>query len=364
MTNRQHLLPSNATPLERAVSETLDRDPVLGPGIDAASSIRFQRPLIPSYAAWILAQYGLGGVSQFFDTIEEAIDAGVPWQRVRGTVAALELALDWIGYDEIAVEHLGRRRRRKWNRYQIGMGSIPEMERPILLDAEYLADASDPARGVFFRGWHGYDARALEWSRGRWGSFIWNDDSGARLDGGKTKWSHGESHSGAIVAGETERQALGIDVAEGQEVGWGDFPWEAPGVSWEGITDVAAFKSFLLRRLPILVGFYREDGSAIGYRRPFVVRDVTAEHEPGEDAIVVEIECRTGFGDGEGEDCDHCALVFRGRNSQKPGRLWNVPGELSFEDGVDPTDVTIGAVPLGFTFRRTVRQHVTLTLEI
>lgn len=363
MTNRLDLLPANATPLERAVSETLDRDPILGPGIKAARSIRFQRPLIATYASWILSQYGLGGVSQFFDTVEEAIDAGVPWQRVRGTVAALEAALDWIGYDDIYIEH-GYRRRRKWNRYQIGMGALPESELPILLDAEYLADLSDAARNVFFRGWHGYDVRALEWSGGRWSDSIWGDDSGVRLDDGKVKWSHGESQTAAIVAGEPERQALGIDVTAGQELGWGEFPWSAPGVTWEGVNDVAAFKSFLLLRLPVLVGFFTAAGDVIGYRRPFATRDVTAAHVPGGDSIVIEFEARTGFGDGEGQACDHCALVFRASNLEKPGRLWSGPEEITFETGVDPVDVTVGTVPLGFTFRRTVRQHVTLTLEI
>lgn len=361
---RQHLLPSNLRKMPKAASEALDRDDELAPPIETARGIKYQRPLIENYAPWVLDEYGLGGIQRFFDTIEEAIDAGIPWQRKLGTVGALSTSFAWIGYDDITVWHQWRNRR-KWNRYQIETGMVPDVELPLLLDAEYLADLSDPARSIFFRGFEGYDVRALTWSGKRWSNAIWGDASGVRVDGGTVKWSHGEDDTGAIVAGAPERAALGIDYEEGELLSWVEIPWTAPGVTWEGISDLPSFKSFMLRRLPVYVGFYDADGEAIGFRRPIAVRDVTADHTPAEGNIVIEVECRTGFGDGEGQTPATCSLVFRATPADGgPGQLWLEPDQIEFEDGYAEADMTIGSVTLDFTFRRTVRQHVTLTLEI
>lgn len=363
---KQHLLPPNATPLEIAVSETIDRTPEIGPYVEAARGVLFARPTLNvTFASWVLDQFGLGGISAYFDTVEDTIDAGIPWSRIRGTCAAIETALAWVEYDDISIEHQFPHRR-KWNRYTVEMGAVPATELPRLMDAEYLGKLSDAARSVFFRGFEGYDHRALTWSASRYGDSLWGDDSGVRLNSGTVKWSHGEDDSGAIVAGETERQALGIDVTEGQMLTWGSLPWNAPGITWQGIQDVAAFKSFLLRRLPVRIGFFDAAGDPIGYRLPYAVRDVTDTHAPGGDSIVVEYECRTDFGDGEGSAAARCSLVFRANNTDttKPGKLWLEPGELAFEDGHSAEDMVIGAVDLDFVFRRTVRQHVTLTLEI
>ncbi|TIS37503.1 phage tail protein [Mesorhizobium sp.] len=359
----EHLLPGNATALERSVSEALDRIGYFGPTIDAGRGVKY-RPVLPSdFAPWVVAEYGLGPISAYFNDANMLIAVGVPWQRLRGTPLAVAVALSWLNYTNIDIDD-AHPARRMWNRYSIGTGRVPAAELPILLDAEYLAGLSDPARSVLFRGWHGYDLRALEWSEGRWGDAIWGDDSGARLEGGTVKWSHGEDVASTVEAGSAERIALGVDVHEGDELDWGDFPWDAPGISWDGVEDAAAFKAFLMLRLPVYVGFYGGDGQAIGYRRPLAVRDVT--NIDSVETVAIQVECRTGFGDGAGQQAASCALVFRARNADqaRPGKLWLDPEEIAFEDGFEADDMTIGSVPLDFTFRRTVRQHVTLTLEI
>ncbi|MER9625050.1 MULTISPECIES: phage tail protein [unclassified Mesorhizobium] len=360
-----HLLPGNATSFERALSESTDYLEQMGAAADSIRGFKFATPLNPSVAPWLVAEYGLGPISAYFGGIDALIDAGIDWQRLRGTPLAISQGLGWIGYDAIALEDQNNRRL-KWNRYQLGMGKVPLAELPVLRDAEYLAGLSDPARSVLFRGWHGYDFRTLEWSQGRWGNAIWGDDSGVRIDGGTVKWSHGEDLAGSVVAGPSERVALDVDVHRGDPIGWDDVPWTAPGLSWNGVTDVAAFKRFLMLRLPVYVGFYDEGGDAIGYRRPIAVRDVTSDHPGSGEAIFIEVECRTGFGDGEGRAAASCALVFRARpaDPNKPGKLWLQPDEIEFEDGFGQADMTIGSLPVDFLFRRTVRQHVTFTLEI
>ncbi|RWC91851.1 MAG: hypothetical protein EOS72_03045 [Mesorhizobium sp.] len=360
-----HLLPANSTRLERAISESLGYLEQLGAAADSVRGFKFRRPLNPSIAPWLVAEYGLGPISAYFNGVEALISAGIPWQRIRGTPLAIVQALGWIGYDTTTLEDHNSRRL-KWNRYQVGMGKVPAVELPVLRDAEYLAGLSDPARSVFSRGWHGYDFRTLEWSQGKWGNAIWGDDSGVRVDGGTVKWSHGEELSGTITAGPSERVALGVDVHQGDPVSWGDFPWTTPGLTWNGVADVVALKTFLMLRLPVYVGFYDEAGMSIGYRRPIAVSDVTTDHPGSGESIFVEVECRTGFGDGEGRAAASCALVFRAHPADltKPGKLWLEPDEIEFEDGFDPTDMKVGSVPADFLFRRTVRHHATLTLEI
>lgn len=359
-----HLLPHNATPFERALSEVLDRTPEFGPYIDSIAGLKYG--VIPAtFSPWVVAEYGLGPISEFFDDDAAIIEAGIPWQRVRGTPMAITTALAWLGYMAPAIEDQNDRRL-KWNRYQIGMGLVPGAELPVLRDAEYLVGISDPARSAFIRGWHGYNVRALEWSEQTWGGSLWGDDSGIRLDGGTVKWSHGEDLAGAIVADDADRIALGVNVTLGGVVPWGTFPWNAPGISWNGVTDAGAFKSFQIARLTVYVGFYDAAGEAIGYRRPVAVRDTTANHDAAPGKVFFEVEARTDFGDGEGSQCASVALVFHAHNGDpaKPGKLWLGPEEIEFEDGFEAGDVTLGPVAVDFAFRRTVRQHVTLTLEI
>ncbi|MES0108399.1 phage tail protein [Mesorhizobium sp. M0013] len=359
-----HLLPHNATPFERALSEVLDRTPEFGPYIDSIAGLKYGE--IPAtFSPWVVEEYGLGPISEFFEDDAAIIEAGIPWQRVRGTPLAITKALAWLGYMAPAIEDQNDRRR-KWNRYQIAMGLVPEAELPVLRDAEYIVGISDPARSAFIRGWYGYNVRALEWSEQTWGGSIWGDDSGIRLDGGTVKWSHGEDLTQPIAADTADRIALGVNVTAGGSLPWGDFPWNAPGVSWNGITDVGAFKGFLMARLPAYIGFYDPNGEPIGYRRPVAIRNVTAGHAPVPDHVFFEYEARTDFGDGEGAQCASVALVFRARNADaaKPGKLWLEPEEIEFEDGFEADDMTLGPVAVDFAFRRTVRQHVTLTLEI
>ena len=132
------------------------------------------------------------------------------------------------------------------------------------------------------------------------------------------------------------------------------------------MTDAGAFKAFQIARLSVYVGFYNAAGEAIGYRRPVGVRNTTANHDAAPGTVFFEVEARTDFGDGEGSQCASVALVFRAHNADpaKPGKLWLGPEEIEFEDGFEADDMTLGPVAVDFAFRRTVRQHVTLTLEI
>ena len=173
--------------------------------------------------------------------------------------------------------------RRMWHRYQVAMGEVPSGadEDPRLYDAEYLAGLSDPARAIFWRGFAGYDIRALDYGNSPWGGAIWGNDSGVRMPDGETLWSHGESYEVAVSLTAAQRAELSADVTTGSSIGWDPIPWSTPGVSWYGVTDPKAYKAFLLARLPTYLGFFDAGGAPIGYRRVFGAVDVTGELSAG-----------------------------------------------------------------------------------
>ena len=361
-----HLLPASATGFEKAISETLDREAEFTSAITAIAAIKYKRPLPAGIAPWLIHEYGLGLIERFHESADVAIDAGLPWLKVRATPEALEIALSWIGYTNLTIEdaNVGRR---IWNRYQLNMGELPGADETTRLgNAEYLAGVSDGARDDFFRGFYGYDVRALTFSGSRWSDAIWGDVSGVFI-GGQAKWSHGQAHTASLTGDGSDRTALGVDFSAGDPISWGNFPWTTPGLTWNGISDVPAAKAFLILRQPVWIGFYKANGDVIGYRRVGEDRkDVTADNTPVGDEVFLQFGVRTGFGDGAGETCATVKLVVNGRPATglKPGLQWLEAGQIAFEDGVDEADITVGSAALSITFGRTIRERVVVTLTI
>lgn len=364
---RVHLLPTNATPFERAISEATD----VFDRLDAAgmAGMRgFKYASTPAaFFPFLVYEYGLGEISAYHASYADLIAEGVDWQRERGTPAALARALGWIDYDDIDLVD-SYPSRRFWARYQIGMGALPPdgEEDPVLYDAEYLAGLSDPARSRFFRGFHGYDVRALQWGDGAWGDTIWGDDSGVTMPNGRTKWSHGRDHAGDVTLTADQKVALGLAYSDGDDIGWSNLPWSAPGVTWDGVTDAAALRAWIIENTPAYVGFFDADGDPIGYRRAISVSDVTDQHDPVEDTSYVAVECRTDFGEGFGSVAASARVLFHARPTDltKPGRLWLAPGEVEIDPAMDPDETTTDAVALSIEFGRTIREHVTITVEV
>lgn len=360
-----HLLPTNATPLEIAFSETGDvYDRIDAAGMAGMRSFKYSNTPAAFYP-FLVYEYGLGPISRFFDTYADLIAAGIDWQRLRGTPDATAAALAWIGYDAIALED-SYAARRFWTRYQIGMGELPPdgEEDPYLYDAEYLAGLSDPSRSVFFRGWHGYDVRSLEWGDLAWGDSIWGDDSGVRMPNGQTKWSHGRTYDVSVALTVDQKAALSLNYTNGDPVTWDALPWEAPGRTWDQITDAAALHAWLIGRMGAYVGFYDDAYQPIGYRRAIHAKDVTADHAPTSSSFV-EVLCRTDFGEGFGSTAAYCRVLFHARPTDltKPGRLWLEPGEIEIDPDYDPTDTQTDFIALPIVFGRTIREEVTITVE-
>lgn len=355
------LLPSNSTAFELALEEATDIASEIGPSIDAIHGLKYARPLNITVAPWLVNEYGLGPISDFFDTVEDLIDEGRVWQRLRGTPQAITTSLSWIDYDDIEIQDQVRGRRR-WHLYQIQMGELPgvdEIQR--LTNAEYLAGLSDPARSFFWRGYYGYDVRGHVYGRSRWGRSIWGDSSGVRIAGGKVKWSHGRTHEVDADAEAGVAAALGVEFTDGDDVTWlGSLTWAAPGLTWGGVTDARVLKSWLMMQKSAHIGLYDADGDPIGYARVVrAVQDIT-DYGDGEDTVVLAYDATIGFGVASGEVAS-AAVVFGGiAQGVAPFKTWLDPDQIDFPDG----EVRVGESPISFTFLETVRERIVINLTI
>lgn len=361
------LLPPNATGAERAFSKAGDLfDRMDQAGIAGMRGFKFTGTPAAFYP-FLVYEYGLGSVSAYHASHADLIAEGIDWQRSRGTPAAILRALGWIGYGVPALVDLYPSRR-FWTRYMIDMGELPPAgeEDPVLYDAEYLAGLSDPARSRFVRGFSGYDVRALQWGDGAWGDTIWGDDSGVRMPDGDVKWSHGRDHSGSVALTAAQKTELLLDIQDGDILTWTDLPWNAPGVTWNGVTDAALLKAWLVERMPAYIGFYDAADEPIGYRRAISLKDVTDQNPPVAGTSYLEATCRTGFGEGFGSVAAAVRVLFHARpaDASKPGRLWLEPGEIETDPQFNEADARTDAVAMPIEFARTVREHITITVEV
>lgn len=361
----QSLLPDNSTAFELSVEEACDFTDLVATPISAIHGLKYARPLNVTVAPWLVIEYGLGPISAYFNNVEDLIDNGRAWQKIRGTPAALAAALNWIGYGSITLEEVLITRRR-WHLYQIDMGEIPTaaQEVQVLTDAEYLADLSDPARSEFFRGYFGYDVRALEFGNGKFSRSMLGDSSGVRLPGQNVKWSHGRSHPIQVLATGYDWSPLGLDFANGDILSWtDDLTWDLPGVTWAGVTDAKALRAHLVARRKTYLGFFNSVGDPVGYALVVrAVKDVSAE--PGLDAAYTHMryDVLTGFGDAYGETVASVAVVLNGEpvDPSIPFKRWLEPDEIVFPNG----EIRIGQTAFAHTFMATVRENILFTLGI
>lgn len=360
----ESLLPPDSTPYEKALEEAFDVNAVFSGAIESIASFKVDRPLPEGFGPFIVWENGLGPISKFFATSEEILDNGLPWLNLRETPAGVTTALSWIGYTSPSLEdqNIGRR---KWNRYQINMGQLPpDNEVETLNDAEYLADLSDGARDVPFRGFHGYDIRELVTGVGKIGHHLIGGASGVRVSGGKTLWSHGEEFAVSEVSVSADKILLGVNYTQGQELTWeDDISWDAPGITWEGVQDVPAFKSWTVLQRPTYIAFWDADDELIGLRR---VGNWKSELAPVDDYSVLKFTVRTGFGNGAGKAAASCGLIFHASNidALKQGKQWLEADEVYLSDDLTMSEATIAKTPINILFKETVRVLVEFTLTI
>lgn len=356
------LQPRHASPLRRVIAEIDDPFARLADAYDGITTADRNTP--SPWLPYLIWQYGLGELAPYLPDLNDLIEEGLQWQRVRGTPAAITRGLGWLSYTGTLEE--APTRRRLWNKCQIQLGRVRDADMPDLARIDGIVSLSPPLRSRFTRGFRGYDVRAAETSWKRFSGSIVGDDSGVYLPNVGAKWSFGRKHSGAIGLAQTELTALGTwipflpptDLWADVGVLWSDLP-----IEWALPFQVARRKAIaeaLLTRTAY-VRFATSGGAVIGYRRAIMrpVRpDVSGEYtvngngwavSPGE-PLAILARCRTGFGDGAGLTAATMTVVFDPvlAPGVKPGRLWLTPSQASGGIAVDPVSVSI---PFGLTVR-------------
>jgi hypothetical protein len=368
MTSAVHLLPNSSTKFERALSETIDPTPRVSGAINSLHSIKFPPP--PSLLPFLVYEYGLGELTPYVPNLYELINEGVKWTRVRGTPDAVERALAWLGY-QAAIEEAPIRRAR-WNLFQLALNRIRDDEND-LDPIEGVANLSTPLRSVMWRGFSGYDVRALEYSRSRWSGVRYSSFSGARIRTEGAKWSFGRTVTIDHPMTEAELTALGVWMEDNgdEEPAWLDIQW--PDLTWD---ELGGGDRSTLMLLAVPAGtawacFRDSQGDVIGYRRAKVHQRVVptsagiyefagVRYAPvaiGAETLL--IEALTDFGNGFGAEAATVSFILSGQpaDPDRPGALWLDPGELVA--GLPE----IAATPVSIPFGRTVRERVRILMR-
>jgi len=175
------LLPSNATQLERDLSRTSDVLPTLSSAV--ARVRRAKRENIPDdVVPWLIYEYGLGEILPYVPDLRQALAQGIQWQRVRGTRSAVQIALDWIGFNaSIEESEAGTLR---WADFQMGLDQAPQ-NLEFTNNVIQVSRLSAPIRSRLFRIYGGYDYRRFklgdhQLSEGSWlcdhtGVYLYQD---------------------------------------------------------------------------------------------------------------------------------------------------------------------------------------------
>jgi hypothetical protein len=370
----QHLLPANASPLEIAVSETLDRFPVLAPGAAELHSFKLET-VQPSILPWLVVEYGLGTISQYLPDLASVIEYGLRWQRVKGTPQGIAESLTWVGY-AFSTLYEAPTRRTRWHLYELELDRFRDNEGD-LGTIEAVVRLSDPVRSEFYRAWHGYNVREHDWSYSTWGNAIWGDNSGVFLHEGGVKWSFGRTFdAGRHDLTEAELTPLGawVPPVEGGSIAWGPYPWETPGLKWisgAALSRAQVIATALLSK-SCWIGVYRQNGTPIGFRKARVYRCVEPSfggyyEADGQGYIAADAagpnvfaEALMDFGEGEGEVAHSWSVTLGGSpvGTHPPGIQW-LPGA-----GISGGSIVGGFAVSPATFGKTSRERFRAILKI
>jgi hypothetical protein len=166
------LLPSNATPLELSIEKSFawmfEPDDIRG--------FKFKTEVIPYLFDDLVYEYGLQEVQLWITDSSEVLREGLLFQRLRGTPAAMKMALKWTGLEDVIIEEepYGEH----FAEFQLGLEGLPY---DLSIDAiKALADMAKPVRARLTRLYNSlYDRRHLILDQCEYGDFL-SDYSGLR----------------------------------------------------------------------------------------------------------------------------------------------------------------------------------------
>lgn len=360
------LLPSVSTAQEKAFEEGIAHEERLRPSIEEIVRIKhISKPA--NILPFLVFEYGLEPLRPYVPNLNELIDEGRQWARLRGTHKAVHDGMGFIGYAGALEDPPVRRN--AWHEFQIALARLRDSEDD-LLPIDGVVSLSIPARSKLRRAHHGLDIPAAENGYTRHGDALWGDDSGVRIDGSDVKWSFGRVHAltGQLV--EADLTSLGVWIPNVPSNLWVDntalwvdaaFPWSDPAEQSRRATIAAG-----LDQMNCWIRFQDSESALIGFR---LAQSVPVRADPSgvfsvsglsyapsaDDPTHMLVTAWTDAGNGDGQTATEVAAVFAATVPATPGRLWR-------------TDLSGGvAVPVAsspIAFGTTVRERVNLLLEI
>jgi len=332
-----NLLPLNAYPWEKAMADAMDGSALATPSIDAITGTKIASPP-PSFLPFLVYEYGLGELTPYVPNLYQLIREGIRWQRIRGTLSAVDLGLEWLGYSAEVEEESTLRR--FWNMFQLHLDRVRD-EYADLDRISGVARLSVPRRSVFWRGFHGFDVRPLTWSEKSWSESHFSEYSGVRVVEGGPLWSFGRIHEIDLSLSQSELEAVGAWLPPvGEEYVWADmdFAWQDTETSW--LDDAATIRSEAMASSifgqSIWLALIDADDGVIGYRRLRFKRYVSQEeggvysfggvrYSPStEITSAIHLEAMTDFGNGNGNEVYAAALLVGAALDEgvPPGSAW------------------------------------------
>ncbi|WP_281736798.1 phage tail protein [Paradevosia shaoguanensis] len=365
------LLPTSATPWERALADGMAVSELVGSAITAMRRVKYVSPR-PSMLPFLVWEYGLGELTPYVPNLYDLIDQGVRWQRLRGTVSAIAIGLGWIGYTAKLEEAWTGRR--WWNSFQLRFDTLPAKDLPDLERIEGITSLSVPKRSMLRRGVFAYDVGAVALDDTLLDGALLEDESGVAVTQAGTLWSFGRTYEHEHTLTEAEGLAIGnwLDPVSDEGLLWAnlDIPWVEADFLWADDP--------VMQRRAILAGWFvgkplylrlSSAAGVIGYRLCRAVRAVRQQfggaysfagsaYEPSAAAGNLYVEAMTDFGDANDVTCIEAALMVGAERAPgvKPGKAWLRPSELT-------AGTAIAAWPVSIPLRTTVRERFKLMMR-
>ncbi|ATO57129.1 phage tail protein [Bartonella sp. 1-1C] len=363
------LLPTQATEFEKRLADACNfhqdvESSVLG--ISRAKLITRPSRFLP----WLIEEYGLGELTPYVPNLYDLIDQGLEWQRLRGSVLAIEMGLRWLElsarFKPAWTGHTW------WNSFQLEFNQLPEQSSLEAIEA--IVELSKSLRSDFRRGVYGYDVQALQTNMSRLDNNMLEQESGIPLTTEGTLFSFGRTTEIHHKLTKEEGTLIGnwIDDSD-EELSWEqiDYPWDMANFPWCSVKkherDMLMAKWFCDR--PLYLVLRDANNSLIGLRRCYAVQPVEQAVEgvyshygnrfnPSPTGTLLFLAARTDFQDVEDKQASFASLLVHGiLKEQTPiGKLWLGTDDLK-------SGVEIFKTPINIPLRADVREQFKILLR-
>lgn len=206
------LLPPNATPTELLLEEAIDFSPQITADIPALRQIRTRQPA--ALAPWLLSEWTIADFRPYFTGDADCFNTMLPWLKLRGTAAAVKLALGAIGQASASLSV---------DEFHLSI-HLPGPFTGRIADLRRAVDRSIPLHLDFYRMTSGGVVDRGHYDNSDYDGCAYDDDSGFMVDGLKLSYSvaHNDNLAPVTVQAKLSGDELcGLD----RSLGWGDIAW-------------------------------------------------------------------------------------------------------------------------------------------